>query len=206
VNVSDDVLALTVGDVAGHGESVGHIMASLRDATLAAISRDDVPSTVLEAANREAARFFAGDGVIVTAIVAFLNHRLRTLTFANAGHPPPLMMTADRAAFLQQRPADLPLGVYPYHHSANYVVAVPLDAVVLFYTDGITEHARDPIAGEIELAEATRYIYQRPEVDLARAVGTRVLRRARGDDDAAILAVRMIPAAGKRSAGPDLSP
>jgi serine phosphatase RsbU (regulator of sigma subunit) len=194
VPVSDDVVALTVGDVAGHGGAVQDMMACVRDALVAAIGVTHAPSAVLEIANASAVRFFDGDGVIVTAIVAFFDHRAHTLTFANAGHPPPLMMTGDRAAYLAQRPADLPLGIYRHHRAADYVVALPLDAVVLFYTDGITEHDRDPVRGELELAEAARLTYDRPSIDLAHAVATRILEGKRGDDDAAILALRSVRA------------
>jgi len=193
VAVSDDVVALTVGDVAGHGSEVQHIMAAVRDALVAAIAVTHAPAAVLAIANATAVRFFEGEGVIVTAIVGFLNHRTHTLTFANAGHPPPLMMTGDRAAYLAQRPADLPLGIYRHHRAADYVVALPLDAVVLFYTDGITEHDRDPVRGEIELAEAARLTYDRPAIDLAHAVASCVLGGIRGDDDAAVLALRSVP-------------
>lgn len=194
ITVSEEVVALTVGDVAGHGGGVRHIMEATRDALIGAIEATTEPAAVLQIANKAAVRFFEGDGVIVTAIVAFLNHRTHTLTFANAGHPPPLMMTHDRASYLSQRPADLPLGIYGYHHAASYVVALPLDAVVLFYTDGITEHDRDPIRGEIELAEAARLTYDRPAIDLAHAVAEQVFARGRGSDDAAILALRSVPA------------
>jgi len=192
IGVSDDVVAVTVGDVAGHGSAVQHIMTAVRDALVAAVARTHAPAAVLEIANLTAAKFFEGEGVIATAIVGFLNHRTHTLTFANAGHPPPLLMTADRATYLAQRPADLPLGIYRHHRAADYVVALPLDAVVLFYTDGITEHDRDPVRGEIELAEAARLTYDRPSIDLAHEVAGRVLREKRGDDDAAILAVRSV--------------
>jgi len=192
VAVSEDIIALTVGDVAGHGSAVQHMMASVRDALVGAISVTHAPAGVLEIANATAVRFFEGSGVIVTAIVAFLNHRTHTLTFANAGHPPPLMMTGDRAAYLSQRPADLPLGIYRHHRAADYVVALPLDAIVLFYTDGVTEHDRDPVRGEIELAEAARLTYDRPAGDVAEAVANHVLNGTRGDDDAAILALRSV--------------
>ncbi len=194
VAVSDDVVAVTVGDVAGHGSPVQHMMSAVRNALVAAINVTHEPAAVLEIANATASRFFEGDGVIVTAIVGFLNHRTHTLTFANAGHPPPLMMTSDRAAYLAQHPADLPLGIYRHHRAADYVVALPLDAVILFYTDGITEHDRDPVRGEIELAEAARLSYENAAGDLAHAVANRVLAHTRGDDDAAILAVRSVRA------------
>lgn len=183
--------AFTIGDVSGHGEAVADTMATMRACVLPAIHDIQVPSDVLFVANRVAANH--GDGVIVTAVVAFLNHRRRTLTFANAGHPPPLMMTRGQHAFLAQQPADLPLGVFAHHHAANYVFAVPEDALVVFYTDGVTEHDRDPVRGEAELAEAARIAYGRPDADAAHTIARHIFRNGCGRDDAAAMVVRSGP-------------
>lgn len=87
VTISDESVAFTVGDVLGHGEAIAGTMAAIRASVLRAIHDIHVPSDVLSVANTVAVN--RGDGVIVTAVVSFLNHCLQTLTFANAGHPPP---------------------------------------------------------------------------------------------------------------------
>jgi serine phosphatase RsbU (regulator of sigma subunit) len=99
-------------------------------------------------------------------------------------------MSAEHA-FLKHADADLPLGVYVRHQAANYIVALPSDGLLVLYTDGLTEHDRDPIRGEDELVEAARWAYDRPLLDPARAVAAYVLHRARGTDDAATLVLRL---------------
>jgi len=189
--VSDSCAALTIGDVSGHGSNVAGTMAAIRAAILGAIDdRIAVPSEILAIANDAACGYAQGEGVIVTAIVAFLDHRLETLTFANAGHPPPLMLTAHGDAFLQHSPADLPLGVIPKYHAADYVVAISADALIVLYTDGITEHGRDPVFGEAELVDAARLVHRRPKLNAARAIARRVFHRSRGTDDAAAIVLR----------------
>jgi serine phosphatase RsbU (regulator of sigma subunit) len=116
------------------------------------------------------------------------------LTFANAGHPSPILVTRSGCAFLSDSPGDLPLGVFPRHHSAEYVVALPADALVALYTDGITEHNRNIIEGELELTSACRHVYEHGPRNDARAIAEHVLRRGRGRDDAAIVALRTTPA------------
>jgi serine phosphatase RsbU (regulator of sigma subunit) len=188
VAISEDTIALTVGDVAGHGEAVAATMASMRASVLRGVHNFRAPSEILSVVNGVACSH--GDGVIVTAIVAFLNYRLRTLAFANAGHPPPLLLSGKGEAYLAHRPADVPLGVFPNHRSADFVIALPLDAMLVLYTDGITEHARDPVQGEVELRKAARDVFERPEADAAQAIALQVLRERRGSDDAAVLALR----------------
>jgi serine phosphatase RsbU (regulator of sigma subunit) len=190
--LSEHVTALTIGDVSGHGETVAATMAVMRAAALRAIREIRIPSDVLAVLNGVAYTY--GDGVIATAIVAILDRRFGTLAFANAGHPPPLALTADGHAFLQQPPADVPLGIFSNYLAADYVIALPADALVVFYTDGITEHKRDPVRGEADLVEAARVVHGLPELNAARAIARRVFRTRRGSDDAAALALRTLPA------------
>jgi serine phosphatase RsbU (regulator of sigma subunit) len=191
VPISEHAVALVVGDVSGHGAPVAGLMVAMRDSVLRACHTTRVPSDVLAIVNGVAVT--PGGGTLVTAIVAILDHRRHTLTFANAGHPPPLLLTGGSHAFLQQSTADLPLGVFANHSAANYVIALPPNALLLLYTDGITEHDRDPILGEAELVDAARLMYGRPEPNVARAVAQLVFAGGRGGDDAAIIALRTAP-------------
>jgi serine phosphatase RsbU (regulator of sigma subunit) len=61
------------------------------------------------------------------------------------------------------------------------------------YTDGVTEHERDLLRGERELAEACRAVYDTRVPDLASAIAERVFQRSRGHDDAAVAALRESP-------------
>lgn len=189
VQVSEDETVFTIGDVSGYGESVAGVMEDMRASVLRALHPASVPSSILAHANSVAVNDY--DHTIVTAIVAIFNHRLHTLAFANAGHPPPLLLVGDRHAFLEHPPADLPLGIYPNYIAANYVIALPRDVLIVFYTDGIPEHERDPIQGETELAQAVRRAYERPESGAASLVAGDIFRNSRGHDDAAVMALRV---------------
>jgi serine phosphatase RsbU (regulator of sigma subunit) len=188
VGISDDELAITIGDVSGYGEPASETMEIMRASVLLGIHANGDPSEILSAANTVA--YARQNGVIVTAIVAFVSRRLQTLTFANAGHPPPLMMTRTLHGFLTRPVGDLPLGIWPTHHAADYVVALPGDALIVLYTDGITEHDRDLLNGERRLVEACRAAYACQEPDLARCIAGHVFQRGRGHDDAAVTALR----------------
>ncbi len=185
---SNREIALLIGDVAGHGAAVAGTMQALRASVLQRLEGSRVPSEILSAANDVA--FALGEGVFATAIVAILDQELRTLTFANAGHPPPLLLTLGRHAFLEQPPADLPLGLFARHIAANYVISLPEDALLVLYTDGITGHDRDSIRGERELVEAAAHAHGRPELSAAHAIADHIFENGRGDDDAAAIVCR----------------
>jgi serine phosphatase RsbU (regulator of sigma subunit) len=189
--ISEDSIALTIGDVSGHGESAAETMEIVREAVLSGILENLRPSNVLSVANTVA--YSQLRGIIVTAIVAVVNRRLHTLTFANAGHPPPLMMTPGRHGFLTRAVGDLPLGVFAKQHAAEYVVKLHADALIVLYTDGVTEHERDLLRGERELVEACRAAYECREPDLARVIAEHVFQNNRGHDDAAVIAMLEVP-------------
>ncbi|HVA28606.1 MAG TPA: PP2C family protein-serine/threonine phosphatase, partial [Candidatus Baltobacteraceae bacterium] len=190
--ISQDADAVTIGDVAGHGQGVAETMRLVRASVLTSLRDGAGPSQVLSAANAVTFRAYGGE-TIATAVVGVLNRRLRTLTFANAGHPAPLMMTASRHGFLADAVGDLPLGIFANHRAADYVVAVPADALIILYTDGITEHDRDILRGEGELVDACRIAYDLCAPDAASAVARRVFQNVRGHDDAAVVALRAMP-------------
>ncbi len=76
-------------------------------------------------------------GKFVTMIYAVLDPARRTLTFANAGHPWPLLVDHAGARSIPTREG-IPLGLSPGRYSEE-TVALPPGARLLFYSDGITE-------------------------------------------------------------------
>jgi serine phosphatase RsbU (regulator of sigma subunit) len=192
VDISDDAFALTVGDVSGHGAAVSTTMRRIRSWTLKGIRQRRAPADILRSVNAFVHERF-GD-TLATAIVAILNRRQRTLTYANAGHPPPLLLTHNTHVVLKHPLSDLPLGVVANHRSGDHVVLLESGALLVAYTSGVTDHARELMRGEAELLDAGRAAHEKCVPDTACFIAERVLRGAGGLDDAAILAVRILPA------------
>ncbi len=76
-------------------------------------------------------------GKYVTMIYGVLDPIRRTLTFANAGHPWPLLVDGAGARSVPTREG-IPLGLNPSRYSEETVTLAP-GARLLFYSDGITE-------------------------------------------------------------------
>jgi serine phosphatase RsbU (regulator of sigma subunit) len=112
------------------------------------------------------------------------------VSFANAGHPPPVLLHPDGTTELLHRPADLLVGLLPEVERHEHVVDVPRGATLLLYSDGLIEHRGHSLTGGIERVRSslTRHVGAGLDVLLdellAELVGTR------GEDDCALLAVR----------------
>ncbi|MGA2392691.1 MAG: PP2C family protein-serine/threonine phosphatase [Candidatus Lustribacter sp.] len=156
--VSRDVVAFSIGDVCGHGAEKSTAMIALRRAIGSAAWLGLDPAQTLTVANAFLRRYDPEENA--TATFALLNTRRRSLAFANAGHPPPLLVGLLGAAFLEFPEPDLPLGIMSDLVPALHVVNVPASTLLVFYTDGVSERGRNPIHGEAQLRDAAMFAYR----------------------------------------------
>ncbi len=78
-------------------------------------------------------------GMFVTAWMGILNTTTGKVTFANAGHNPPLVKHADGSfEYLKTRPGFVLAGMEGIRYRKNEIQLEPGDAIYL-YTDGVTE-------------------------------------------------------------------
>ena len=183
--VRPDVVAFSIGDVCGHGAAKFPAMIVLRQAIRNAVRDGLDPAQTLVRVNRFLGSYDAAENA--TAIVAFLDTRKRSLAFANAGHPAPLMVSSSGSRFLEFAGADLPLGIDAEIVPPLHVIRTPLAAMFVFYTDGVIEHMRDPLQGELQLRDAAQFAYAMPQLPSAAVIEQRMLLTGSNSDDAAIL-------------------
>jgi PAS domain S-box-containing protein len=141
IPLTDDRVALAVGDVSGHGLSSALQMIEVRAYLRAIVSAEVDMSIVLERLNR----FLIGDtleGSFVSLFFAELDASTRTFSYVGAGHDARLLRTSGDVELLHS--SGLVLGVVPnltLRHSLPLQMA-PGDILVIV-TDGITEAHAD---------------------------------------------------------------
>jgi anti-anti-sigma factor len=184
-------LGLTIGDVVGRGLSAAAAMGQLRTALRAYAIETDSPAAVVQRLSRLVAEFEAAQ--MATLIYAVLDPETDTLSFASAGHPPPLLITPDGPARYLMEGRSPPLGVTKAPQAEAKVTVLPGSTLVL-YTDGLIEGRRGSIA---ESMEALRTAVEGYDGDLDSLCDGRVLQPPRPEstgDDVALLMVRLQPA------------
>lgn len=182
--VSGDLVALSIGDVCGHGDEKYAPMAAIRLAIREAACRGLDPAQTLAEAHLFLRALDPEE--YATALFGLLNVRTRRLVFANAGHPAPLMATARETVYLEY-PTDLPLGIEDSFVPALHEVEVPASTLLVFYTDGVTEHEHKPLHGAAELREAAIFATQFSRLPTAAVIEKQLSLTGRNHDDAAIL-------------------
>lgn len=187
----DGRIAMTIGDVVGHGLQAATWMTRMRQAMQAAAMIDPDPRVMLGVANRTL-RLHESEHY-ATAMAAIYDPSARTLHISSAGHPGPALARADGTVedifcrgFL--------LGVVDEPHYNLRVLEVAPGDLAVFYTDGLVELERDFEIGQARLRDALRLGEIRSAANPALAIFERVLDGACAQDDIAILTLQALPA------------
>ncbi|MEU6341583.1 SpoIIE family protein phosphatase [Streptomyces sp. NPDC046977] len=186
-----DAIAVSVGDVVGHGLPAAGIMGELRSALCAATRVLGGPAKALEVLGLHARSIDGAENT--TAACTFVDWSARTITYSKAGHPPPALRRPDGAVEFLDSVTDPPLAASP-EHVLRHQATVPFTegAVLVLYTDGLIERRREDIdTGLARLAGSlARYDAADPEA-LADALLADLAPPGGLTDDTALVVVRL---------------
>jgi PAS domain S-box-containing protein len=185
---ADGRVLFAVGDVVGHGlraaSSTGRLRAAVQ---MSALDGHGAAST-LERLNRYLCSL--PDAAMATVVVALLDPATGELTFASAGHPPPLLLRADGGADFLTGGLGVPLHVTETATYREATTALAPDDVVVVYTDGLVERRDESLdVGLQRLLEVGRTAPLELE-ELADHLLDAMLPQPGPTDDVALLLLR----------------
>jgi PAS domain S-box-containing protein len=204
-------VGIVIGDVEGRGARAAAIMGQLR-AALRAFAQDDKPPAeilrrlddwcrTLEPTGAESHGFAAADPPIVSCTYLVYDAWSRMLTFADAGHDAPLLITGHEVGQMEIEHRGLLLGVRgkgipglpTYREETRYLAP---GSTLVFYTDGLTDRRqRADGAGHYTETEALEMLCEAVQ-DVATSTVETIAQAAERavpgeiDDDMAIVVVR----------------
>jgi anti-sigma regulatory factor (Ser/Thr protein kinase) len=180
-------VGLVMGDVVGHDLRAASSMGQLRNALRACAAEGAAPAEVLERLNRLCVTQDLGE--MATIVYAVLDPVTGVVELANAGHCPPLLVTADETRLLEAV-ACPPVGVVREAQFTSTTHALPAGSLLLLYTDGLVERRDTPV--DDGLTRLQRLVAVRPDADLEAVcdeVLDGMLRDVPPDDDVALLLI-----------------
>jgi anti-sigma regulatory factor (Ser/Thr protein kinase) len=196
VALRDGHAGVAIGDVVGHGLDAAARMARLQNALRAYALEGLRPSLVLERMNGFA-REVAG-GPMATLLYGVVDPEEGNLRMASAGHPPPLVISAEGDSYYAEGPAGSPLGVVPFPTYEEATVPLSPGSTVLLYTDGLVERPEAPLEEGLDwLRGFAPGVASSPD-ELCGALLQSRFREAPPRDDVALLAVRLEPVQADR--------
>lgn len=191
--LADGTTALAIGDVVGHDLDAAAGMAQIRSMLRAyAWSHREPPSAIVT--RLDGSTSLAGVSM-VTLIFGVMDKAADgawRLSWTNAGHPPPLLITHDgQARYLTDgHGLLLSTNLTPVRSDAR--VTLPPRSTLVLYTDGLVESRRRPIDDGLErLRRHAASLAHRPLAAFTDLLIDRTrLTDDKNDDDVAVLALR----------------
>jgi phosphoserine phosphatase RsbU/P len=178
VAMPDQQLAVLVADVSGHGVPAAIVAAMVKMALATQGDELGDPGLVLTRMNRALAGRF--ESAYVTATFAVIDGASRTMAYASAGHPPPLLSRSNGDVLpLDER--GLVLGMLPdATYCTTRVDNLAVGDRLVFYTDGLTEAARadDEFFGDRALRAALANSQREPAERMALGLAASARRWA----------------------------
>jgi hypothetical protein len=188
---------LFLGDASGRGLAATGVVELVRGAvrSLAALERS--PSAVLSQVN-EALFGHGREDLLVAACYGCLDLQTLELTLSVAGHPPPAILTRQRAFFVDTPPG-LPLGASRSTYTETVHTLMPDERLVL-YTDGVTQarSGEEPFGESGLLRVLAENLEQDPQ-ELADTVLSIVLDFSGGRREDDIVVAVLKPTVGRVS-------
>jgi serine phosphatase RsbU (regulator of sigma subunit) len=204
-------VGIVIGDVEGRGARAAAIMGQLRAALRAFAQDEKSPADIMRKLDEwcralapadDAGVPLAGDPPTVSCIYMVYDAWSRELTFANAGHDAPLVISGGQSRQLEFEHKGVLLGVrgkgirgLPTYKEQTIIV--PPGAILVFFTDGLTDRrTRADGSGHYSEGEAVEMLSHAVRAAAASgdadAVATAAEFAVPGDidDDMAILVVK----------------
>lgn len=180
LRLADGRLALTIGDVTGHGLATAAAMGQLRNATRAYLL-DAAPPAVVLSRVAALARWTL-PGQMATMAVAVLDPASGAVEYAGAGHLPPLVVRADGTAAWEPVLGSPLIGLLTGEPASGRTTLHPGDALLLV-TDGVVERRRESL--RVALDRTLAAVGRPAPGDLDALVAR--LRDPASDDDATVV-------------------
>ncbi|PNG17827.1 PP2C family protein-serine/threonine phosphatase [Streptomyces cahuitamycinicus] len=159
----DGGLITVIGDVTGHGLHAAVMMSQLRTALRAYAVDGDSPGRLLTRLHRFLHHL--QPDLYATAVIARFHPDEPTLTWAAAGHPPPVLRRPDGTVrTLDAKPGAM-LGIPLTQEIADHTEQLEPGSTLALYTDGLVERRAQGIDPGIERLAAALGRFRSAELD-----------------------------------------
>ncbi|GAA2251971.1 hypothetical protein GCM10010145_19590 [Streptomyces ruber] len=186
----DGGLITVIGDVTGHGLRAAVMMSQLRTALRAYAVDGGSPGELLT--RLHTFLHHLQPDLYATAVIARFHPDDPTLTWAAAGHPPPVLRTPDgRVRALDAKPGAM-LGIPLRQRLKDHTVPLPPGSTLALYTDGLVERRAQGIDPGIHRLSSALAEFGPEELDgdlegSADRLLRPLLRDSEHDDDVCLL-------------------
>ena len=135
--IRDGKLFFNIGDVCGKGIPAALVMSMTQAVFRTIATKVDDPSLIVEGMNTMASRGNT-TGMFATLFVGVLDLATGRLSYCNAGHEKPIIVTGKDMRYLSMT-ANVPIGIVEGKEYKTQKADIAAGDMILLYTDGLTE-------------------------------------------------------------------
>ncbi|RMF58130.1 MAG: hypothetical protein D6748_09615 [Calditrichaeota bacterium] len=193
IPLGSHTVALAIGDVAGKGVPAALLMANLQAALRIVLKFNPSPQQIISQLNNLICENTDRDKFI-TFFLAILNTREHTLTYVNAGHNYPILVTSTGTIQTLEE-GGLILGVVPDYPYQSSTIQLKKGDLLYCYTDGVTEavnHEGEEFGEELLLRLLNRF-HKLPLTQSLEKIWQKIVAYSSGipqADDVTMLAIK----------------
>ncbi len=137
VPLDGNKMGFVIGDVMGKGVPAALCMGLSRTLVRVSARKENTAKDAVAATNRMTSEYEKTD-IFVTLFYSILDIGSKTLTYANAGHNPPVLLRSDGSVELLEK-GSMPIGIAEELDVSEGFAQLGQGDLVLFYTDGVVE-------------------------------------------------------------------
>jgi len=185
-----------IGDVSGHGIGAALMMVEARTTFMSARLVEESAAAVLSKVNELLHDDLDRAQLFMTACCMTFDATTGDLTYANAGHPAPLVLRAGESRCTPLRAEGILLGIQKDARFDQVELRMNTGDVVVFFTDGITEACNEAgdffgVGGLEEVIVSNGHMEPEPLIDAVLAALERFAAGRPFDDDCTIVAMKV---------------
>ncbi len=192
---TDERIALVLGDVSGKGMPASLLMMGLQSRVQVLLDEPKELGATMTRINRNTCAN-CPNNKFITFFASILDGNTGALTYANAGHNPPVIVRADGRHEVLNGGGPV-LGILRAMEYSEYSAALDPGDVLVIYSDGVTE-AADPNDEEFETDRLAQIVYEhinKPASQIITAVNQALVKWTHGapaTDDVTLIVARRL--------------
>jgi GAF domain-containing protein len=190
MKLADGRIGLSVGDAVGHSAEAAAMMGTIRNVLRAYAWSGADPAEVLSHLDD-----FIGEAEsahLATLVYAQYDRATRVFRWANAGHPPPLLVGPGSVTRFLEGGHRTMIGVGLGSAGQTEEITAPDGATLVLYTDGLIEERSAELSDGLDrLRKVAAAHYDAEPEKMLDEILSALLVRDRLEDDIAVLAVRV---------------
>jgi len=196
IKYPDGRVGIMVGDVAGKGMPAALLMSSLQARVHVVFEEPDDLAQKLTRLNKSTCAN-CPDNRFITFFTCIVDPKTGLMTYANAGHNPPLVVRAKGGFELLSGAGGMILGILPMSKYEEATVTLERGDILVLFSDGVTEEVdpNDQQFGEERLANMVAELRDRPAAEIVKEVHRAVHAFTQGapaaDDITVVIARRL---------------